>query len=62
MTGANDDVTGEVAEEGEDINGPAAAGPSGLSEDEGGKKKKTPNMTRLLKSRLQKLVEKTDDS
>ena len=28
---------------------------------EGGKKKKTPNLSRMLKSRLQKLVDKTDD-
>ena len=31
------------------------------SGDEGGKKKKSPNLSRILKSRLQKLVEKTDD-
>lgn len=31
------------------------------SGDEGGKKKKTPNLPRMLKSRLQKLVDKTDD-
>jgi len=31
------------------------------SGDEGGKKKKTPNLSRTLKSRLQKLVEKADD-
>ena len=31
------------------------------SGDEGGKKKKTPNLSRTLKSRLQRLVEKTDD-
>ena len=30
------------------------------SRDEGGKKK-TPNLSRMLKSRLQKLVDKTDD-
>lgn len=33
----------------------------GGSGDEGGKKKKTPNLSRILKSRLQKLVDKTDD-
>jgi len=31
------------------------------SGDEGGKKKKTPNLSRMLKSRLQKLVDRTDD-
>jgi len=31
------------------------------SGDEGGKKKKPPNLSRMLKSRLQKLVDKTDD-
>jgi chromatin structure-remodeling complex subunit RSC4 len=31
------------------------------SGDEGGKKKKPPNLSRTLKSRLQKLVDKTDD-
>ena len=31
------------------------------SGDEGGKKKKTPNLSRTLKSRLQKLVDKTHD-
>jgi len=31
------------------------------SGDEGGKKKKTPNLSRMLKSRLQKLVDGTDD-
>ena len=34
----------------------------GGSDDEGIKKKKPPNMNRLLKTRLQKLVEKTDDA
>ncbi|KZT73328.1 Bromodomain-containing protein [Daedalea quercina L-15889] len=34
----------------------------GGSEDEGGKKKKPSNMSRLLKTRLQKLAEKTDDT
>ena len=33
----------------------------GGSGDEGGKKKKTPNLSRMLKSRLQKLVDRTDD-
>ena len=33
----------------------------GSDAEAGEKKKKAPNMTRLLKSRLQKLVEKTDD-
>jgi hypothetical protein len=33
----------------------------GGSGEEGGKKKKTPNLSRMLKSRLQKLVDKTDD-
>ena len=33
----------------------------GGSGDEGGKKKKTPNLSRILKSRLQKLVDKTAD-
>jgi len=31
------------------------------SGDEGGRKKKTPNLSRMLKSRLQKLVDKTAD-
>jgi len=31
------------------------------SGDEGGKKKKTPNLSWMLKSRLQKRVDKTDD-
>lgn len=31
------------------------------SGDEGGKKKKTPNLSRMLKSRLQKLVDKAGD-
>ncbi|KAI0640070.1 Bromodomain-containing protein [Trametes polyzona] len=31
------------------------------SDDDGGTKKKTPNLHRLLKTRLQKLVDKTDD-
>ena len=34
----------------------------GHGEGEEGKKGKTPNMNRQLKSRLQKLVEKTDDT
>jgi len=31
------------------------------SGDEGGRRKKTPNLSRMLKSRLQKLVDKTAD-
>ncbi|KAI0354614.1 Bromodomain-containing protein [Trametes cingulata] len=34
----------------------------GASDDEGGGKKKAPNMHRLLKTRLQKLVDKTDEN
>ncbi|KAH9947106.1 Bromodomain-containing protein [Amylocystis lapponica] len=55
MAGVKEEGGG--AEDGED-NGGAGHG----SDDEGGKKKKAPNMNRLLKTRLQKLVEKTDDS
>ncbi|GBE77565.1 Bromodomain-containing protein [Sparassis latifolia] len=55
MTGTTEDA----AEDGED--GPGSGGGGGGFEDEGGKKKKVPNMNRLLKTRLQKLVEKTDD-
>lgn len=43
---------------------PKPEGDDGAGSDgdgEGTKKKKTPNMSRLLKSRLQKLIEKTDD-
>ena len=44
---------------------PKPDGEDGAGSDgdgEGTKKKKIPNMSRLLKSRLQKLIEKTDDS
>lgn len=52
LTGANEPVDGD------DHDGNADGSDA---EGDGGKKKKPPNMTRLLKSRLQKLVEKTDD-
>jgi hypothetical protein len=52
LTGASpEDATAADAEN----DGGAGSG------DEGGKKKKTPNLSRMLKSRLQKLVDKTDD-
>lgn len=47
------DETGEA----EEISGEIAG-----SDDEGAKKKKTPSMYRVLKQRLQKLIEKTDES
>lgn len=47
-----------VGEEVDDAEGHGEAG----SDGEEGKKKKAPNMNRLLKTRLQKLVDKTDDS
>lgn len=58
MTGT--DETGDHGE-GDENSGVGADGVGG-SDDEGGKKKKAPNMNRLLKARLQKLVEKTDES
>lgn len=54
MTGAMDDTRVDVENDGDDN----AAG----SDDDGGKKKKSHNLTRMLRSRLQKLVDKTDDS
>ena len=39
----------------------AEANGDGVSDDED-KKKKAPNLNRLLKTRLQKLVDKTDDT
>lgn len=59
MTKESNKLTGSTAEPADDNDANGADGSDG--EGEGGKKKKTPNMTRLLKSRLQKLVEKTDD-
>lgn len=49
-------MTGTVDEGGEDADDHAAG-----SDDEGMKKKKPPNLTRLLKTRLQKVAEKTDE-
>lgn len=49
-------MTGTVDEGGEDADDHAAG-----SDDEGTKKKKPPNLTRLLKTRLQKVAEKTDE-
>jgi len=51
MTGISEDA-GDAGEDGDDHG----------SDADGGKKKKPSNMNRLLKTRLQKLVEKTDDS
>jgi len=52
-------LTGKPPEEAKavDVENDGDAGSGG----EGGKKKKTPNLSRMLKSRLQKLVDKTDD-
>ncbi|CCL98132.1 uncharacterized protein FIBRA_00126 [Fibroporia radiculosa] len=58
ITGTPEDA---LADAGDDVEEHAGA-PAGGSDDEGGKKKKAPNMIRLLKARLQKLIEKTDDS
>lgn len=58
MTG----TTEEAAEDEGDEHAGDGVAHEGGSEEEGGKKKKPPNMNRLLKTRLQKLVEKTDDS
>lgn len=49
-------MTGVPADDDDDAEANGEAGSD--SED---KKKKAPNMTRLLKTRLQKLVDKTDD-
>lgn len=54
MTGALDDARVDVEHDGDDN----AVG----SDDDGGKKKKTPNLSRILRMRLQKLVDKTDDT
>jgi hypothetical protein len=54
MTGANDESRIDVENDADDNHA--------ASDDESGKKRKAPNMSRLLKSRLQKLVDKTDDS
>lgn len=51
MTGISEDA-GDAGDDGDDHG----------SDADGGKKKKPSNMNRLLKTRLQKLVEKTDDS
>ncbi|PSR72571.1 hypothetical protein PHLCEN_2v11564 [Hermanssonia centrifuga] len=59
VTKESNKLTGSTTEPADDNDGNGADGSDG--EGEGGKKKKAPNMTRLLKSRLQKLVEKTDD-
>jgi chromatin structure-remodeling complex subunit RSC4 len=56
MTGITEDGRVDVENDGDD--NAALAG----SDEEGGKKKKTPNLIRLLKTRLQKLVDKTDDT
>ena len=56
MTGTMEDARVDV--ENDDDN---AAAPIG-SDDEGGKKRKAPNLIRVLKARLQKLVDKADDS
>ncbi|OBZ79548.1 Protein polybromo-1 [Grifola frondosa] len=63
MTGTKEDVLHDVADDGEEkVDNPAAGPTTGGSDDEGGgKKKKAPNLSRLLKSRLQKLIDKTDD-
>ncbi|KAH9829449.1 Bromodomain-containing protein [Rhodofomes roseus] len=58
MTGTAEEA---AEDEGDERTGDGAAHEGG-SDDEGAKKKKPPNMNRLLKTRLQKLVEKTDDS
>ena len=52
-------LTGESPEEAKAAD-PENDGDAG-SGDEAGKKKKTPNLSRVLKSRLQKLVDKTAD-
>jgi chromatin structure-remodeling complex subunit RSC4 len=57
VTKESDRLAGVPA--GEDADEAEANGDAG-SEDEG-KKKKAPSMNRLLKTRLQKLVDKTDD-
>ncbi|EPQ60463.1 Bromodomain-containing protein [Gloeophyllum trabeum ATCC 11539] len=57
MTGTKEEDTGEAGEKEHD-----AAGEGSDNEGDKKSKGKTPNMNRLLKSRLQKLVEKTDDS
>lgn len=56
MTG----TTEEAAEDDGEDHPPDSAVHEGGSDDEGSKKKKPPNMNRLLKTRLQKLVEKAD--
>ena len=55
LTGANE------VPEGDDMDGPGADAPGSDGEASADKKKKPPNMIRLLKSRLQKLVDKSDD-
>ena len=57
MTGTAEDTRVDVENEGDDN-----AAVVGASDDEGGKRRKVPNLTRLFKSRLQKLVDKTDDT
>lgn len=54
MTGTPDEPEGADEADGAD-----GAGSDG---DDGDKKKKAPNMNRILKGRLQKLVAKTDDT
>ena len=58
MTGTKE----EAAEDEGDDHPPDGVLREGGSDDEGGKKKKPSTMNRLLKTRLQKLVEKTDDT
>lgn len=52
-------LTGESPEEAKAADAENDGDPG--SGDETGKKKKTPNISRILKSRLQKLVDKTAD-
>lgn len=58
MTGTKE----EAAEDEGDDHQPDGLIHEGGSDDEGVKKKKPPNLTRLLKTRLQKLVEKRNDA
>lgn len=57
MTKGSSKLTGIPAGDDDEAEGNIDVG----SDTEEGKKKKVPNMTRLLKTRLQKLVDKTDD-
>ena len=60
MTG--DDEHADIMADGREKNGARDAGDDGGDDENKKNKNKLPNMNRLLKSRLQKLVNKTDET